>query len=170
MGTLTRLGSVPHTGQKSMKSLELKVPPLIIVCVCALAMFGISRLFGKQRFLAGHGDVIGFVFIVAGILVAVAGIVAFRKARTTVNPLRNENIAALVTSGIYSMTRNPMYVGMLLLLTGFGLLLSSLYSLVMCVVFVLYINRFQIQPEEKMLESIFKNDYVLYKARVRRWV
>ena len=63
-----------------------------------------------------------------------------------------------------------MYVGILLLLTGFGLLLSSLYSLVMCVVFVLYINRFQIQPEEKMLESIFKNDYVLYKARVRRWV
>lgn len=63
-----------------------------------------------------------------------------------------------------------MYVGILLLLTGFGLLLSSLYSLVMCVVFVLYINRFQIQPEEKILEAIFKNDYVLYKARVRRWV
>jgi protein-S-isoprenylcysteine O-methyltransferase Ste14 len=96
--------------------------------------------------------------------------VSFRKAKTSVNPTKTNLTSTLVTDGIYKNTRNPMYVGFLFFLIGWGFILYNIYSMTLCIGFVLYMNRFQIQPEEKALMSIFGEEFVDYKRRVRRWL
>jgi len=98
------------------------------------------------------------------------GVVSFRRAKTTVNPLRPEASAALVSTGVYSFTRNPMYLGMALVLFAWAAYLSSIWSLVGPVLFALYITRFQIVPEERALERLFGASFAEYKKRVRRWL
>jgi len=97
-------------------------------------------------------------------------VVSFRKAKTSVNPITPDACSSLVVSGIYKKTRNPMYVGFLFFLIGWGLFLSNLFSLVLPAGFFLYMNRFQIQAEEQALESFFGAEYMAYKNRVRRWL
>jgi protein-S-isoprenylcysteine O-methyltransferase Ste14 len=104
----------------------------------------------------------------AGLIVAAR--VMFRRAHTTWNPTAPGRTHHLVTAGVYRLTRNPMYLGMLLLLLGWGVVLSSPFSLVLSAVFVLYLNRLQIGPEERMLSALFGGDYVDYVRRVRRWL
>ncbi len=98
------------------------------------------------------------------------GLAAFRASRTTINPLKLDHASALVTGGVYRVTRNPMYVGVMLLLLAWGIYLSSLLSLAGLPVFVMYITRFQIQPEERVLRNIFGEKYSSYEKRVRRWL
>src|SRR5262245_22635514 len=90
-----------------------------------------------------------------GIAIAIGGVMSFRRAKTTVNPLKPETSAVLVSSGVYSFTRNPMYLGMLLVLFAWAAYLSSVWSLVGPVCFALYITRFQIVPEERALDRLF---------------
>jgi protein-S-isoprenylcysteine O-methyltransferase Ste14 len=95
---------------------------------------------------------------------------SFRRAKTTVNPLKPETSAALVSTGVYSHTRNPMYLGMVLALFAWAVYLSSIWSLVGPAFFVLYITRFQIIPEERALDRLFGAPFAAYKTRVRRWL
>lgn len=94
----------------------------------------------------------------------------FRKFQTTVNPIDPSKTTGLVTSGVYRYTRNPMYLGFVLFLVGWASLLSNLISPVVLVLFVWYISKFQIVPEERVLEEKFGTRFVEYKKRVRRWV
>lgn len=105
-----------------------------------------------------------------GITAAFMGVAEFRRARTTVDPTDPGKSSALVTHGIYRLTRNPMYLGFLLLLLAWCVELANLLALAGPVAFQLYMNRFQIEPEERMLEERFGADYVDYRRRVRRWV
>lgn len=106
----------------------------------------------------------------AGLLFVLAGGISFRRARTTVNPLKPEAASALVTSGIYRYTRNPMYVGFALWLLAWGLYLASPLVLLGVLGFVLYMNRLQIAPEERALGRLFGADFAAYRQRVRRWL
>lgn len=99
-----------------------------------------------------------------------AGLWAFRRHRTTVNPLRPGKASAVVQDGIYRFTRNPMYVGMALLLTAWVTGLGAPLGLLALALFVAFITRFQIQPEERALQAKFGADYAAYCARVRRWL
>jgi protein-S-isoprenylcysteine O-methyltransferase Ste14 len=115
--------------------------------------------------------IVAFVVIaLAGGAAALAGDREFKRARTTINPFKPENSTALVTSGIYRFTRNPMYVGLTLVLLGWAAFLCSAWALLGPVVFVVYINRFQISPEERVLSAKFGAAYTEYTARVRRWL
>jgi len=105
-----------------------------------------------------------------GVAVAAAGVRSFRRAETTINPLKPETSAALVATGVYSVTRNPMYLGVVLVLFAWAVYLSSLWSLLGPVIFALYITRFQIVPEERALDRLFGASYSAYKQRVRRWL
>jgi protein-S-isoprenylcysteine O-methyltransferase Ste14 len=105
-----------------------------------------------------------------GIAAALAGVVAFRRARTTVNPLHPEKATAVVDSGIFRFSRNPMYLGMLLALVAWAIYLANPVTLAGPVLFVLYMNRFQIGPEERALSGIFGGPYREYLGRVRRWI
>ena len=113
---------------------------------------------------------VAFALVASGAAVALGGVISFRRARTTVNPLKPETSANLVSTGVYSFTRNPMYLGMALILVAWGVYLSSAWSLVGPVLFALYITRFQIIPEERVLDRLFGEPFADYKKRVRRWV
>jgi protein-S-isoprenylcysteine O-methyltransferase Ste14 len=153
-----------------MTSLELKIPPPVVAAVFALGMWGISLVtpllpVSATLRLAGCTP-----FVLASVFFSVAGIVSFRRARTTINPIRPETASSLVSSGIFRITRNPMYVGLSFLLVAWAIFLSSLWSLLGPVAFVLYIRRFQIAPEERALVKLFGSHYTAYQARVRRWL
>jgi len=108
--------------------------------------------------------------LVAGVGISVAGVKSFRLAKTTVNPTRPGSASTLVTSGIYRFTRNPMYLGFLLALLGWAVFLSSPQGFAGALIFVLYMNRFQIKPEEMAMSSMFGEKYERYKIEVRRWL
>ncbi len=105
-----------------------------------------------------------------GVACDLLGVLAFRASRTTVNPLKPERASALVTGGIYRVTRNPMYLGMTLLLLAWAIQLSALLPFLGPVVFVAYITRFQIEPEERTLRRVFGDGYTAYARQVRRWL
>jgi protein-S-isoprenylcysteine O-methyltransferase Ste14 len=107
---------------------------------------------------------------VAGAVICVLGVVAFRRARTTLDPRQPGKTSALVTRGIYARTRNPMYLGFVLLLAGWGLLLGDLCALALPLVLAVYLDRCQIPAEERALGSAFGDEFAAYARRVRRWL
>jgi len=109
------------------------------------------------------------IFLLGVAVIAISGL-QFRKASTTVNPLTPEKSSALVVTGLYRISRNPMYIGFFLFLLSICIYLANIVTLVFLPLFVLVINRFQIQPEEKVLETIFGDEYRQYSNRVRRWI
>lgn len=110
------------------------------------------------------------VVAVAGAIIIGLGILSFRRANTTVHPMKPDTSSSLVVSGIYHVTRNPMYLGFFLILIGWAILLSNLLSFVLLPAFVLYMNRFQIEPEERALASLFGPAFESYRSSVRRWL
>jgi protein-S-isoprenylcysteine O-methyltransferase Ste14 len=110
------------------------------------------------------------ISVALGILIAGAGLVAFRRARTTANPMRPETASSLVTSGVYRWTRNPMYLGWLPILVGWAVYLQHPVPLLVVPLFMLYLTRFQIVPEERALAANFGTQFEAYRKRVRRWL
>ncbi|EAQ67432.1 membrane protein, putative [Marinomonas sp. MED121] len=157
-----------------MSVLELKVPPLLLVIIFAMLMWWVSleaNIASVQLSLSSttRVGVLILAFII-GAGFAISGVKAFKEAQTTVNPTRPNTSSSLVTSGIYQYTRNPMYVGFLLSLLGWGIFLANLIALSLCMVFIWYMNRFQIEPEERALERLFGDEVLTYRQHVRRWV
>jgi protein-S-isoprenylcysteine O-methyltransferase Ste14 len=153
-----------------MLNLEHRVPPPIVGLVLAAAMWllaGVPPLLPVPEWLRQS---LAMLLVLAGIAFDLSGLIAFRRLRTTVNPLRPDSASALVTAGIYRVTRNPMYVGMALLLTAWAVHLSALWPFLGPVAFVVYIGRFQIAPEERALVALFGAAWSAYAARVRRWL
>ena len=133
-----------------MKSLQLKIPPPAVAALNAAAIWGIS-LFTPVLDVPLFARIsAAIIFVLAGAGFSLAGVTSFRRAKTTVNPMKPETATSLVSSGIYSVTRNPMYVGLLLVLIAWAIYLSSAWGLLGPVGFVLYISRFQIAPEERV--------------------
>jgi protein-S-isoprenylcysteine O-methyltransferase Ste14 len=153
-----------------MVSLEAKIPPPIVGLVVAAAMWGTYRFAPLLQLPSALRLGVALAILVAGLSFSVAGMLAFRRAQTTVNPTTPEKATALVTSGVYRITRNPMYVGVSLDLLSLAVFLSSAWALLGPVAFTLYIGRLQIAPEERALEKVFGNEYANYRARVRRWL
>jgi protein-S-isoprenylcysteine O-methyltransferase Ste14 len=153
-----------------MNALELKIPPPVVALLIAAAMWGISLATLSAEVSAPIRVVAAIAIALAGVGIAISGTIAFRRARTTVNPLKPETTSSLVTSGVYRFTRNPMYVGLALLLLAWAAFLSSALALLGPLVFILYISRFQIVPEERVLSGMFGAAYSTYQAKVRRWL
>jgi len=151
-------------------TLEAKVPPPAVALTTALIIWGISRLAPLLAMPSGARVAVSLVIVVIGVAFSAAGILSFRRVRTAVNPTRPEEASALVSTGIYRVTRNPMYFGLLLVLVAWTIFLSSAWALLGVAGFVLYMNRFQIAPEERALSMLFGSEYASYKARVRRWL
>lgn len=153
-----------------MHGLDNKIPPPVVGALVAAGMWGVSIL-GPQFPLASVPKYsLVAILVVAGLTFDALGILAFRRSRTTVNPLKPERASAIVTSGVYRITRNPMYLGMALLLLAWAIYLSALLPFAGLLIYVWYITKFQIKPEERVLESIFGEEYSSYAARVRRWL
>jgi protein-S-isoprenylcysteine O-methyltransferase Ste14 len=107
---------------------------------------------------------------IAGAVMTGLAMLSFWRARTTANPMKPSSASFLVTSGIYRFTRNPMYLGMLLLLVGWALYVANALALLFLPAFILYMNRFQIKPEERALTARFGREYLEYMSQVHRWI
>ena len=153
-----------------MNSLKLKIPPLILVVIFATIMWVLSFYFSVEILPQSLNIILTTVILLMGVAISLAGVFSFKQSKTTVNPTKPEETSSLVTSGVYKFTRNPMYVGFLLFLVSFAVYLSSLASLIISIFFVLYMNKFQIKPEEEMLSNLFGKEFDIYKQKVRRWV
>jgi protein-S-isoprenylcysteine O-methyltransferase Ste14 len=153
-----------------MRFLELRIPPPIVGLIVAGGMWTIAHLLPILQVPPLVRPAVAVVLGTLGVAVALGGVVSFRRAHTTVNPLKPETSAALVSTGVYSFTRNPMYLGMVLVLFAWAVFLSSLWSLLGPALFALYITRFQIVPEERVLDGLFGASFAAYKQRVRRWL
>jgi protein-S-isoprenylcysteine O-methyltransferase Ste14 len=153
-----------------MSALELKIPPVLVTALLALLMWLLSHLTPGIPIYTELRVTFLLFFTGLGAYLGLAAVASFRKANTTVNPLTPEAISSLVVSGIFKRTRNPMYLALLLALTGWGLYLANIFSLLVTVGFVLYMNHFQIQPEERHLEEIFGSEFNDYKKQVRKWI
>jgi protein-S-isoprenylcysteine O-methyltransferase Ste14 len=153
-----------------MRVLELKVPPPAVALVTAVLMWLASRSSPGLAFVFPPGNLLAAGLFAIGVMVAISGVVTFRRARTTLNPTKPETSSSLVSWGIYKVTRNPMYLGLLLVLSAWGIFLSNWLAFLFLPVFVVYINRFQIVPEEQALISLFAREFVAYQSRVRRWL
>jgi protein-S-isoprenylcysteine O-methyltransferase Ste14 len=154
----------------SNSSLELKIPPVLVVISVAALMWWVAVVAAPFGFFLPARGVLAACAAVLGVTVCVMGIVEFRRAGTTVNPLKPSQSSSLVVSGIYRLTRNPMYLGFLLCLAGWALLLSNVLAFVFLPIFVLYLNRFQILPEERALATLYGEQFTAYRERVRRWL
>ena len=153
-----------------LNKLENRIPPPLVAIVCALLMWWIAKATAAVAINDSLRITLVVLLWLLSAVVSVAGMVSFRRAKTTVNPLRPDSASQLVVSGIYQITRNPMYLGLALLLAAWGVCLASLWSFIGLVVFILYISRFQIVPEERALTTLFGERYLEYCRRVRRWL
>jgi len=153
-----------------MRALELKVPPPVVALIVALAMWGVARDAAALPAPELVRLPLAMALALAGAAFDVSGLLAFRRARTTINPMKPGSTSSMVVSGVYRVTRNPMYVGLVFILCGWAVYLWSWWALPGPLAFAAYVGRFQIAPEEKALSALFGADYLAYKARVRRWL
>lgn len=156
-----------------MSVLELKIPPPLVAAAVAGGMYAAASLLPQVLALElPQGTRLGVALALAGAGACfdLAGLLAFRKAKTTVNPLTPSKSATVVTTGVYRLTRNPMYLGLALMLLGLAVYLASVWALFGPLVFAAYITRFQIVPEERVLTARFGAAFSTYCARVRRWL
>ncbi|WP_413501016.1 methyltransferase family protein [Psychrobacter maritimus] len=153
-----------------MNALALKVPPVAQVIITAAAMYGVSKMVPALTFSLNGSTALAVGLGMMGMSLGVMGVTQFRKAQTTPNPQALEKVSSLVTSGIYRYSRNPMYLGLVLILLGWAFYLSHFLAFVLLPVFILYMTRFQIQPEEQMMARKFGKTYQAYLNKVRRWI
>jgi len=157
-----------HT--RSVHALELKIPPVALVIVAAVLMWLASTCAPRLNLELPFQASIAGVFGLVGFATCTLGVVEFKRAKTTVNPTKPESSSSLVTSGIYRHTRNPMYLGFVFILTGWAAVTANLVTFLALPAFVLYMNQFQIKPEERALMGIFGDQFKAYCSTVRRWI
>lgn len=153
-----------------MSALELKIPPPVVALVAALAMWVAARMSGDAWAPEVVRPALAIALAGVGAAFDLSGLLAFRRAKTTVNPMRPQSTSAMVSSGIYGLTRNPMYLGLAFALGAWAVYLWSGWALLGPAAFAAYVTRFQIVPEERALAELFGADYTAYRARVRRWL
>lgn len=150
--------------------LELKVPPPVVALAFGLLMWLASLLVAPVEVPLGYRAGVAAALATISVIVGLAGIISFLRARTTINPTKPGAASSMVTSGVFRLSRNPMYLGLLLCLLAWAVYLSSWLALLFVPLFVVYLNRFQIEPEERAMLALFGREYDSYKARVRRWL
>ena len=153
-----------------MPDLELRIPPPAVVAVAAFFMWMIAYALRSLQLPVPARLLLAAAIFLAGLLIIMAGLIEFRRARTTVNPLNPAAASSLVVHGVYSLTRNPMYLGMAVTLVAWAVYLANALALLVVPCFIAYMNRFQIVPEERVLRSLFPSEFELYMTRVRRWL
>jgi protein-S-isoprenylcysteine O-methyltransferase Ste14 len=150
--------------------LENRIPPPVVALATAGLMYAAAWLVPAADAAIPGRRVVALGFAAVGVMLDLIGVVHFLRAKTTVSPLKPGAASALVTAGVYRFTRNPMYVGMAILLAAWGVYLANVAALASVALFVLYIDLFQIAPEERALRARFGEEFEAYCRRVRRWL
>ena len=155
---------------KAAAHLALRIPPLAVTLLAGLGAWFLAHAFPALRTDSARLPLIAAMLGLLGGGCSVLGVISFRRARTTVNPMNPGAATTLVVSGIYRFTRNPMYLGFLFFLLGGLAWLGNPLALIAAPAWVMYLNRFQIVPEERALRARFGAEFIAYAARVPRWL
>ena len=156
-----------------MTFLENKIPPPVVgllFCVIIWAISTLTYVLPVSIISQQQGLVIAVILLILGFSFAISGGISFRMAKTTVNPLKPETASALVTSGVFKYSRNPMYVGLAIILLAWTIYLAAPFGLIGVLGFMAYIQRFQIVPEERAMHKLFGDEFEAYQSIVRRWL
>ena len=148
--------------------MKTKIPPPIIAFSCIVLNYLSTYLINPIKFPST--EIIGGLIFLVGLVTAMLAIIVFKKNKTTVNPMNPEETSTLVTTGIFSLTRNPMYLGLFFVICSTILFFGSWSGIIILFFFVWYINKFQIIPEEEVMEKLFGKEYNEYRQNVRRWI
>ena len=151
-----------------MISIKTKIPPPLVALTFGFLINYSKNIFFKIEI--GWGSVVGAFMIIMGFIIILSAIIQFKKYKTTITPFNPSNAKKLIVHGIYKFSRNPMYLGLLLILFGISISQNLIGGLLIVPSFILYINHFQIIPEESAMLDLFKDDFLKYKENVRRWI
>lgn len=149
--------------------MKLKIPPVAVTLIFGGIVWFIDYFLPNETLNFNYRNWLISVLIITGTSIAILGVIEFRRKKTTVNPQKPQNTSNMVDTGIYRLSRNPMYLGLLLILCGWILYSDNIYTLLIVPLFIWYMNIFQIIPEEKVMQEKFGIDYLNYKNEVRRW-
>ena len=148
--------------------LNTKIPPPIVAILFAVLIFYFSDSFAYVDL--PFKIYISLFFVLLGFFITFSSARNFKKKETTVNPIKPEEASQLVTDGFFKITRNPMYLGMLLFLLGLSIYNGLIVGLLFLPLFVGYITYFQIIPEESAMLELFGEEFKVYMKKVRRWI
>ena len=145
-----------------------KIPPPIVTFFFGLCIYFSQEYF--PEFNLEFLSILSYILYFVGLNVLILAVRLFKKQNTTVNPIKIENASSLVTSGIFKYSRNPMYLGMVIILFGLALMFNLVGGILFVFLFMIYITKFQIRPEEEVMERLFGEDFIKYKHKVRMWL
>ena len=145
-----------------------KIPPPLVVLILVISTFFSSKKIDLIQI--PFQSLISIFILSMGILILLNPVLKFKKSKTTINPIKFKKVNKLVTSGIYKYSRNPMYLGLLMIVISSSIFYLNIYSILTPLFFYLWINRFQIKREEVFLTEKFGEDYLSYKKKTRRWI
>ena len=149
------------------KYLNTKIPPPIVTLFCIVVIY----LFESQiEYSQTDFKAIGIIFLILGSIIIFLAVLKFIKTKTTVDPTRPHKTSNLVISGIYKITRNPMYLGMLFLIIAYTIYTNNVVGSITIPIFIFYINKFQIEPEEIEMRKKFGESFENYCKKVNRWI
>ncbi|HEY2676593.1 MAG TPA: isoprenylcysteine carboxylmethyltransferase family protein [Steroidobacteraceae bacterium] len=150
--------------------MKTRIPPPLIMLLAATLMWALHRWMPLAIVAVSPWNRLGWVAAVAGIGIAIAAFRRFKQAGTTVNPREPHTASSLVTGGVFGISRNPMYLGLLLILIGWALALGTASPWIVPPLFVVVVAVLQIIPEEQALDKLFGEPYLRYRQRVSRWI
>ena len=151
-----------------MIDIKTKFPPPLVALTFGFLINYTKNIFPKIEIK--NKIIFGSSMIISGLIIILFAIILFKKYQTTITPLNPFNATKLMTDGIYKFSRNPMYLGLLLTLVGISTILNPIGGFFLIPLFVLYLNLFQIIPEENAMADLFKDEFLDYKKKVRRWI
>jgi len=151
-----------------MIDIKTKFPPPLVALMSGFLIKYTKSIFPiieiKNKFIFGS------FMIISGLIIILSAIILFKKYKTTITPLKPSKATKLIVNGVYKISRNPMYLGLLLVLIGVGIMLNPIGGIFFIPLFILYLNYFQIIPEENAMIQLFKGEFLKYKRNVRRWI
>lgn len=150
--------------------MSTRIPPPLVVLITGLAMWMVSEQMPWAKLAFAWRVPAAAAVLALAVVPMLAAVASFIAARTTINPMRPARASALITDGVFRISRNPIYLGDLFLLMAYAVWLANALNVLLLMAFVWYLNRFQIEPEERALTQLFGERYRAYCARVRRWL
>ena len=146
----------------------LKIPPPLLVLILVISNYFSSKKIDVIPI--PNQDLVSIAIFLIGILILIIPVSKFIKSKTTIDPIKFKKVNKLVTSGIYKYSRNPMYLGLLMILISSSIFYLNIYSITTPFFFYWWITKFQIKREEIFLTDKFGKEYLSYKTKTRRWI
>ena len=145
-----------------------RIPPPIVTIICGITIYYSKSFF--NQFFSYSNNIISLFLLILGLLVFLSAVKSFRIQKTTVNPLEPKQASSLVTSGVFKFSRNPMYLGMLIILLSLSCKFNLIGGMIISLFFYIFITKFQIIPEEAAMNELFGNEFIDYSKKTRRWI